>query len=86
MTKEELDQAYELVTTAEKQLVTELMTLAEDIKAMIKDLKDKQPTGGQSSPARQYLQRLDTNLSSLFSYDLDAVRNTYGMQAAQPTS
>lgn len=81
MTNEEIDQAYEVVINAEKDLVTDLVEAAAEIRAIVDALKAKQPTKGQSSPARQYLQRLDSSLSSLFTYDLDTVRNTYGMQA-----
>jgi len=86
MSNAELETAYETVIAAEKALVTELADLAASVKTKLEEIKAKQPTLGSTSVARQFLGRVESNLNSVFSYDLDSVRNSYGMNVDAPAA
>ncbi|RZK44643.1 MAG: hypothetical protein EOO61_03070 [Hymenobacter sp.] len=79
-TEQEINDAYDIILDAEKALVNELADLAKTITDKISDIKSRQSTKGANSAARQYLNRVESTLNSIFTYDLQGVQNGYGIQ------
>jgi hypothetical protein len=76
----DLENAYNTVVAAEKQLVQDITDLAAMVNARLVELRDDLPSQAANTPARQFLNRVDANLNSLFTYDLESVRTGYGME------
>jgi hypothetical protein len=81
-----LDEAYDTVLKAEKDLVVELATLGSEFQERLNEIKSRQPDKGGHSTARQYLNRIESNINSVFTYDLQSVQNTYGISQPAPVT